>query len=90
MTVLVLPFAMKSADVFGLNDQEFTITPTGEAYVVVEVAASGSGLDFQPVTEPQVYEEPTPIQLAGNGDQGHIRLNFYAGTGILFADIVGS
>ena len=90
MPVLDLPFAMKSTDVFGLNDQEFTLVPSGKAYVVVEVAASGTGLDFQPVMEPQIYAEPTPIQLAGNGDQAHIRLNFYGGTGTLSADIAGS
>ena len=62
MPLLDLPFALKSTDVFGLNDQAISLIP--------------SGLGFQPVTTPQVYKEPTPIQLAG--------------TGILFAYIVGS
>lgn len=89
MAVETLLRAMESAAVNVATDTRATttITPSNEAYVVIQTSTNG-GATYSNASTPALYRTETEVVLTGLANNTRVRAKFFGGIGTCDVDIV--
>ncbi len=89
MAAETLPRAMASTAVDVATDTRATttITPSNEAYVVIQTSTD-AGVTFTNASTPALYRSETDVVLTGLAEDTQVRAKFFGGCGTCTVDIV--
>lgn len=89
MAAEVLPRAMVSTAVDVATDTRATttVTPSNEAYVVIQTSTD-AGVTFADASTPTLYRSETDVVLTSLANDTQVRAKFFGGIGTCTVDIV--
>ncbi len=89
MAAETLPFAMASTAVNVGSDTRATttITPSNEAYAVIQTSTD-AGATYANASTPALYRSETDVVLTGLAANTRVRARFFGGCGTCTVDIV--